>query len=135
MDTINFAKNYIKEISQIISKKYNIEIKYLEQYGENIISRFSNNKINDQLSRVGRNPIDKLKINERIISPIIYALDNNLLCDTLLISLKNCLFYFNLEDEQSIMLKNIIAENGIYYFLNKIIKLENEHLKTIIKKI
>lgn len=118
VDTKIFISKYLAEMAEIISKKLNVDYDKLHHYGETVIKRFMNPCIDDKLSRVGRNPITKLNSNERVASPLLYAINNNMNCSYLKIAFKNGLLYSFKQDQQAVLLNKDILNFGIIYTLN-----------------
>lgn len=124
-DTLWYLEEYVKEVSIIISHKFNKNTNDIIEYGQTIINRIQNKLIMDEFSRIGRNPLQKLQYNERIISPIIYAIENNLNYDILLQTLKNGINYYFKNEVESQKLKQILIENNLKWLINSLTKNEN----------
>ncbi|MDP4040648.1 mannitol-1-phosphate 5-dehydrogenase [Mycoplasma mycoides] len=90
---IEFVNNYLNEVILVLNHKYNINLNELNDYKIQIIKRLNNSFIKDDLKRLARNTELKLSKNERILTILDYAKDNNLKHDTLLLSYQNGLEY------------------------------------------
>ena len=101
---MTFVNQLTNELIAILVYKYNIDEKLLKNYAQNILKRFTNDKIIDELERVGRNPVAKLQANERILEPLLISINNNLKCDKLLETFNNGINYHfsNLKDNKDI---------------------------------
>ncbi len=83
------------------------------QYIEKIIKRFQNPYLEDDVTRVGREPIRKLSADDRLVSPLSTALSYGLPVDKLLLGIGAALHYRNPEDAQSVELQAKIDEKGV----------------------
>lgn len=82
-------------------------------YIEKIIKRFKNTYLQDDVARVGREPLRKLSATDRLVSPLTTALKYNLPVDKLVIGIGAALHYTNEADAQSVELQQKIAEKGV----------------------
>lgn len=82
------------------------------RYIDKIISRFKNPYLQDDVARVGREPLRKLSADDRLVSPLSTALSFGLPVDKLVIGIGAALRYNNPEDPQSVELQAKIAEKG-----------------------
>ncbi|AXK50946.1 mannitol-1-phosphate 5-dehydrogenase [Spiroplasma alleghenense] len=103
-DTMEFVQGYLNELVEIISLKYNFEKTDLKNYAKKIIERFTNPYLDDELERVCRNPIQKLQINERILNPLLFAIEKDLTCNYIKKTFKNALNYANPKDKEAVQL-------------------------------
>lgn len=82
-------------------------------YIEKIIKRFKNTYLQDDVARVGREPLRKLSATDRLTSPMTTALKYGLPVDQLIIGAAAALRYDNAADPQSVELQQKIAEKGV----------------------
>lgn len=82
-------------------------------YIEKIIKRFKNAYLQDDVTRVGREPLRKLSATDRLVSPLKTAMKYGLPVDKLVIGIGAALRYNNPEDPQSVELQQKIAEKGV----------------------
>ncbi|QGS52340.1 hypothetical protein [Spiroplasma tabanidicola] len=107
----NFLKNYLKEMSDIIEVVFKYDKKELKSFVETLIKRFKNPFIRDEFSRVARNTIKKIQLDERVIKPLLLGIDNNLEVKYIKQSLINALSYNNKEDEDGLKIQNLLDKN------------------------
>lgn len=69
-EVLNALKAVQDETRTLLLARWDFKEEELIQYHKEIISRFTNPKISDEVTRVGRTPIRKLGYNERFIRPI-----------------------------------------------------------------
>lgn len=82
-------------------------------YIDKIISRFKNPYLQDDVTRVGREPLRKLSATDRLVSPLSTALEYNLPVDKLMLGIGAALHYNNPDDPQSVTLQEKIAAQGV----------------------
>lgn len=122
------VKNAMKESGYAICQKYNFDIDEHFKYIDKILNRFKNKYLQDDIIRVGREPLRKLSKNERLVKPLNTALKYNLKVDNLLIGIAATLFYNNKNDLQSINLQKDIKNLGILETLKLATEIENEEI-------
>lgn len=83
------------------------------KYIEKIIGRFRNPYLNDDVTRVGREPLRKLSASDRLIKPLLTAREYGVETPNLLLGIGAALRYDNPEDAQSVKMQAEIAEKGI----------------------
>jgi len=81
-------------------------------YIDKIINRFKNPYLQDDVARVGREPLRKLSASDRLVSPLMTALKYHLPVDKLILGIGAALRYKNPEDPQSVELQEKIAAKG-----------------------
>ncbi|STO54129.1 mannitol-1-phosphate 5-dehydrogenase [Canicola haemoglobinophilus] len=114
IDTIRQAvKATMEESGAVLIKRYGFDPEAHYTYIEKILKRFANPYLNDDVNRVGREPIRKLSPNDRLIKPLLgtleYDLPHNHLVEGVVMALK----YKNEEDPQAVELRAFIAKNGV----------------------
>lgn len=83
------------------------------KYIDKIINRFKNPYLQDDVTRVGREPLRKLSADDRLVSPLSTALSYGLPVDKLVLGIGAALHYKNPEDAQSMELQEKIAAKGV----------------------
>ncbi len=94
-------------------KKFNFDKDAHYKYIDKIINRFKNPYLQDDVTRVGREPLRKLSADDRLVSPLTTALSYGLPVDKLFLGIGAALRYNNPEDEQSVQLQEKIAAKGV----------------------
>ncbi len=69
------VKNAMIESGKGLIAKYNFEEEVHFKYIDKILKRFENPYLNDDVVRVGREPIRKLSFNDRLVKPLLNAKD------------------------------------------------------------
>ena len=107
-------------------KKYNFDPEAHAHYIEKIIGRFKNPYLQDEVTRVGREPLRKLSATDRLVKPMKTALEYGLPVDKLILGIGAALHYNNPEDEQSVQLQKMIAEKGVVDAFKEVSGVEDE---------
>lgn len=93
-------------------KKFSMDEQKHQAYIDRIFARFHNPYLQDEVARVGREPIRKLAASDRLINPLLTAYNFRLPVDQLIFGAAAALRYDNAEDPQSVELQKTIAEQG-----------------------
>ena len=107
------VRKIMQESGEALIAKFGFNKEDHFAYIEKIIKRFKNPYLNDDVKRVGREPIRKLSINERFVKPINTALEYNLQIDNLLYGLAAGLHFRSEDDTQAVELEKDIANLGL----------------------
>ena len=107
------VRKIMQESGEALIAKFGFNKEDHFAYIEKIIKRFKNPYLNDEVKRVGREPIRKLSINERFVKPINTALEYNLQIDNLLYGLAAGLHFRSEDDTQAVELEKDIANLGL----------------------
>ncbi|MEG1285250.1 MAG: mannitol-1-phosphate 5-dehydrogenase [Romboutsia sp.] len=130
------VKNAMIESGDGLIKKYKFDKDAHYKYIDKIVKRFENPYLNDDVIRVGREPLRKLSSQDRLIKPLLNSMSFGLPVDNLVLGISAALHYTNNEDKQSIELQEMIKSQGIKKALVKVTGLEenNTILNDIEKK-
>lgn len=118
----------MKESGAGLVQKYGFDADKHAAYIEKIIGRFKNPYLQDDVTRVGREPLRKLSPTDRLISPLTTAAGYGLPVDHLIIGIGAALRYDNPEDAQSVELQAKISEMGVRAAAAQITGLKNDAL-------
>ncbi|NBI42950.1 mannitol-1-phosphate 5-dehydrogenase [[Haemophilus] felis] len=107
------VKATMEESGAVLIKRYAFDSVTHSAYIEKILKRFANPYLDDDVNRVGREPIRKLSSNDRLIKPLLGTLEYNLPNQYLINGVVMALQYRNAEDPQAVELAEFIAKNGV----------------------
>ncbi len=107
------VKAAMSESGKGLIKKYGFDEETHAKYIDKIIGRFRNKYLEDDVARVGREPIRKLSPNDRLIKPMMTARGYGIETDNLICGIGAALHYDNSTDPQSIELQANIKEKGV----------------------
>ena len=118
----------MKESGDGLIKKYGFDPEKHAAYIKKIIGRFKNPYLQDDVTRVGREPLRKLSPTDRLIKPMVTAAGYGLPVDHLIIGAGAALHYDNPNDKQSVELQEKIGAQGVRAAAAEITGLTDEGL-------
>lgn len=118
----------MKESGDGLIKKYGFDPEKHAAYIKKIIGRFKNPYLQDDVTRVGREPLRKLSPTDRLIKPMMTAAGYGLPVDHLVIGAGAALHYDNPNDKQSVELQEKIGAQGVRAAAAEITGLTDEGL-------
>jgi len=98
----------------------------LKEYKRKMMTRLSNEKLRDTVFRVGRDPIRKLNLNDRLVAPALDCEKRNLSYEYLAMGIAGALLFDYREDQMAVKLKEKIEEEGIDRVLRDICKVSSD---------
>lgn len=107
------VKATMQESGAVLIKRYGFDPVAHAAYIEKILKRFANPYLNDDVNRVGREPIRKLSPNDRLVKPLSGTLEYGLPHENLVNGVVMALQYRNDEDPQAVELAEFIRKNGV----------------------
>ncbi|QLB18010.1 mannitol-1-phosphate 5-dehydrogenase [Mannheimia granulomatis] len=107
------VKATMEESGAVLIKRYGFDTQAHAAYIEKILKRFANPYLNDDVNRVGREPIRKLSENDRLIKPLRGTLEYGLPHANLVKGVVMALNYRNEDDPQAVELADFLAKNGV----------------------
>ncbi|WP_026882660.1 mannitol-1-phosphate 5-dehydrogenase [Clostridium akagii] len=114
------------EAIEALSKKHKLDKNALNEYSKKLIKRFENTYLQDELFRVGRDPMRKLASNDRLISPLKLCFQYNMEYTNIICGIAAG-FTFNYSgDEKAEEIQTIIGSRGIKSAINIVTGLDKE---------
>ena len=107
------VKAAMQESGEGLVAKYGFDHDAHFAYIDKIIGRFRNPHLQDDVTRVGREPLRKLSANDRLIKPTMTAIEHGFATTNVVLGIGAALHYNNPEDPQSVQLQQAIAEVGV----------------------
>ncbi|RAK07764.1 D-mannitol 1-phosphate 5-dehydrogenase [Halanaerobium saccharolyticum] len=120
------VKSALEESGQSLVKLYDFDSKEHEQYIEKILKRFMNPALKDSVERVGREPMRKLSEEDRLVTPALRAVENDISPTGLSKSIAAALLFDVEADEQSQKMQKLIQEKGVEQALEEITTIKSE---------
>ena len=124
----NIVKNAMIESGKGLIQKYKFNEEEHYKYIDKIIKRFENPYLNDDVLRVGREPLRKLSKNDRLIKPLSNSLSFGIEVDNLILGIAAALRYKNEQDSQSVQLQDMIKSLGLKETLIKVTEITDEKI-------
>lgn len=127
-DVQAIIRGALSESGEALVQTYDFDRDKHQVYIDNIIQRFRNPNISDDVTRVGRGPLRKLGPNDRLIRPaIMYAevtgQDSVYLAKVIAAALE----YHQEADQEALQLQQMIADKGYEQTLQNVCGLEADH--------
>ncbi|ACL30911.1 mannitol-1-phosphate 5-dehydrogenase [Buchnera aphidicola] len=114
------VRSAMEESGSVLIKRYNFNKNDHLDYIEKIFLRFENPFLSDKLERIGRNPLQKLRREDRLIKPFLGAFEYNLPYSNLAKGIAAAFYYHNKNDLESIELSSSIKKQGLESTIIKI---------------
>ena len=124
----------MQESGQGLVKKHGLDLEAHYKYIDKILNRFKNPYLNDDVKRVGREPLRKLSEKDRLVNPLMTAKSYGIDVDNLIIGVAAALHYNNEEDAQSVELQQTIKDLGVKETVKKIALMKDEELLNAIEE-
>ncbi|KGM29825.1 mannitol-1-phosphate 5-dehydrogenase [Photorhabdus akhurstii] len=107
------VKGAMEESGRVLIRRYSFSPDNHAQYIEKILNRFANPYLQDDVERVGRQPIRKLSPEDRLIKPLSGTLTYHLANDNLITGIAAALHFRSDSDPQAVEMSRIINDEGI----------------------
>jgi mannitol-1-phosphate 5-dehydrogenase len=107
------AEKAMKESARALSKEYNVPAEELNAHIVDLLFRFKNRALGDTAARVGKDPIRKLGLNDRLIGAAVYCIGQGIEPENIIKGIAAALMYDNKEDAAAVQINSMIREKGI----------------------
>ena len=117
----------LAETAQMLVARHGGDPTEQRQYAARTLERFRNPELNDELERVGRQPLRKLSRHERLIAPAA-ALAESAVVPTALLTVIEAAMYFDVPDDaESVELQRLRAMSRAEDFASNICGIDGQH--------
>lgn len=110
---MEIVQGVIKETSIYLINKHDFDKEIHKEYVDTIINRFMNPNISDEIKRVGRSPIRKISPKDRLVYPAVELLKMGITPEYLSRIISYALKFLDIDDSESIELRNYLEKNGV----------------------
>lgn len=108
------VKDAMIESGHGLCKKHGFDESEHNAYIEKIIQRFKNPYLKDDVTRVGREPLRKLSISDRLVKPMLTAYEYELPVDNLQKGIAAALHFNNPADSEAVSMQEKMANYGFH---------------------
>ncbi|MFC7393033.1 mannitol-1-phosphate 5-dehydrogenase [Scopulibacillus cellulosilyticus] len=126
-EIVQQVKATLSETGAYLTHQYGLDPEEHQQYINKIINRFKNSYLNDAVIRVGRSPLRKLGLNDRLVRPATEAKKAGLSYTNLAKAIASALLFDYKEDEEAVKLQAMIKEKGVSQVLKEVSGLEEDN--------
>lgn len=123
---LDITRKVLYETGALLVAKHEFNKEKHEEYINKIIKRFQNHYISDEVTRVGRSPIRKLSVKDRLVGPALQALEYNITPSALSIVIAAALLFDYSEDPEAVEIQNYKQEHGIEATITKYTQITKE---------
>ena len=120
-------KKVMQETGDMLVEKHDLDRKEQTLYIHKTLKRFSNPYLTDEIVRVGRSPLRKLSLNDRLVRPTMLTYDLGLDVSSLTNTIAAALLYDNDEDPEAIELKLAFQTHTIHEVIAKYLGIPTNH--------
>lgn len=121
------VKGALMESGAMLVQTYSFDEASHQQYIEQILERFINPHLTDEIIRVGRSPIRKISPNDRLVRPAMLAYHLEIPVPYLARAIAGALLFDVSSDPESAELQAYIHEHGVHAAIEKYTELPKEH--------
>lgn len=112
-DILEEVHSFHSQTLAALGEKHGLAVKDLMKYADRLVYRFRNPYLQDELCRVGRDPIRKLSKRERLISPLLLCEKYHLPDDSIIKAIAAGYAFDRNEDTASAEIQKRISDRGI----------------------
>ena len=107
----------MRESAKALHSEYDIPMNQIEAHIDDLLHRFGNVALADTVERVARDPLRKLKANDRLIGAALYCMAQGIDPKNVAKGIATALEYDNSADDTAVKMKSLINDLGIIAFL------------------
>jgi len=109
-----------------LAAKHGLDRASLHEHAEDLLRRYQNRALGDQVSRIAKDPIRKLGPRDRLIGSAQMCLDQGIEPSHVCLGIAAALFYDHPEDAAAKQLQQIRAEEGMEGVLRKVCRIDTD---------
>ncbi len=137
-DQVNqIVSGALQESGRVLVKKYGFSNEQHQAYIQKIIGRFKNEYIIDDVKRVGRSPLRKLGIHDRLFAPAVeYFNEFHEAPVNLCKVIAAALLFTSNEDQEALDLQESLKNDGVVSVLTRLTNLDSNHsiVQTVVEE-
>lgn len=123
----------LEETCAGLSAKHGLDLAGLRAHGEDLIRRYGNKALGDQVARIAKDPVRKLGPKDRLVGAALMCLSQGIEPNHVALGAAAALFYDHPEDPAARQVQDLRASEGIGGVLERICQIESDsHLAWLI---
>ncbi|HIW32358.1 MAG TPA: mannitol-1-phosphate 5-dehydrogenase [Candidatus Paenibacillus intestinavium] len=126
-EIVQEVRGVLQESGDALIAEYGLERTEHHLYIEQILERFKNHYLTDEIVRIGRSPIRKISPDDRLIRPALLAYQHGIKVNHLTKAVAAALVYKVNDDKEAIELQQFLLDHGIDRTLTKYTGLVEGH--------
>jgi mannitol-1-phosphate 5-dehydrogenase len=117
----------LRETGSLLTSKYHWDKKKHDKYIQKMMMRFTNPRLTDNVIRVGRSPLRKLSLNDRLVRPALQAHMLGIPIPHLTSAIAAALLFDYEKDEEAVMLQAALRCSGIHEVVTSHMGIPHKH--------
>ncbi|UFJ39889.1 mannitol-1-phosphate 5-dehydrogenase [Brevibacillus humidisoli] len=117
----------LRETGDLLVAKYQFDKTKHQQYVNQILNRYANPFITDEVTRVGRSPIRKLSATDRLVGPAMQCVQHGIVPDYLGLAIAAAMLFDYPEDPEAVALQTEIKRSGLRQALHTYTQIPEDH--------
>lgn len=116
-DIVKTVRAAMYQSAAALHAEYMVPMNEIAEHAEDLISRFGNTGLGDTTERVGRDPLRKLMVEDRLLGSALLCIKHALPHDAIVMCIRSALRYSNSNDSSAVQMQEYIKADGIKVFL------------------
>ena len=131
-EILDMAKAAMLDVSAALHRGYGIPKDEIDANVYDLLHRFGNRELRDSIPRVGKDPIRKLKINDRLTGAALYCIEQSIDPAHIITAIAAAFRFDNPDDEGAMEIQNHIKEHGIESAVSRYCETDSEMTARIV---
>ncbi|NOU86941.1 mannitol-1-phosphate 5-dehydrogenase [Paenibacillus sp. LMG 31460] len=124
----SLVRHVMHETGALLIEKHGFDLAQHEQYIDKILNRFINPYLIDEVTRVGRSPIRKLSINDRLVRPALQAYELGMKPTYLAMVMAAAFLFNDQEDPEAAQIQADLRKLGVTQTITKYTNIAEDHM-------
>lgn len=115
-------------VAKALNREYGVPMEELTDYVDDLLFRFRNKALRETISRVGADPIRKLRKDDRLVGAALYVIESGFDPDYIVKGIVAALNYADANDKSAMELQDCLEKNGVEYVIEHYMGLKQDEL-------
>jgi len=121
------VQKVMNETGEMLIEKYDLDEQEHKRYIRKILHRFANPNLKDKIVRVGRSPLRKLSVNDRLVNPTVQAYELGMDISSLTKAIAAALHFDYNKDPEAVELNKELEKHDIHLVISKYLGIPKSH--------